>query len=239
MAAPFHITYALYKGKCILVNIFRNVVISHCENFSGDELVGRFIGVRTDMDEGALEGCLRVSFNHSKLLDGLLTSLMRHRILYRIVYRGKGNFVLWFKCCGTCKLCPVVHATSGVTPKAMLVTPLGLLFEFISHDRSNPDGNLFYTLISGSAEKMMDYMLTAREQDALYYAYSRGYYSQPRSATLHQLAFELDLSKSTLNEILRSAEKKIVTAYMRHDLPHLIVNKILARKAIEHSTTPA
>ncbi len=39
------------------------------------------------------------------------------------------------------------------------------------------------------------------------------------------------MSKSTLNEILRSAEGKIVTAYMRHDLPHLIVGKILEKIA--------
>jgi hypothetical protein len=228
--------YALYKGRCTLANIFKNVVASHFENFDGDELVGRFIGVRTDLSEGALEGCLRVSFEHTKLLDELLTSFMRHRILYRIVYKSKSNIVLWFKHGGNvCKICPVVHATSGITPKAMLVTPLGLLFEFILRDRSNIDENSFHILVSGSADEMMDYMLTAKEQEALYYAYSRGYYSQPRKITLRRLAFELGLSKSTLNEILRSAERKILTAYMRHDLPHLIVNKVLTRKAKVHS----
>jgi len=234
LAKSFHIIYALYKGECKLANIFTNVVRSLCDDFRGDELVGRFIGVRTDRDGESLEGCLRVSFKQSEMLDRLLASLKEYRILYRIVYRGRGNVVLWFKHGKICKLCQVVHATSGFTPKTMLVTPLGLIFEFVSHDRSSLDGKLFYTLMSGSANEMMDYLLTAKEQEILYYAYTKGYYSQPRSVTLRQLAVEVGLSKSTLNEILRSAERKIVVAYMRHDLPHLIVSKILMRKAVEH-----
>ena len=234
MAKSFHITYALYKGECILANIFRNVVRSLSEDFRGDELVCRFIGVRTDTDGGALEGCIRVSFKQSELLDGLLGGLMRQSgVKYRIVFKGRGNVVLWFKHDKMCKVCQVVHASGGVTPKTMLVTPLGLIFEFISSGKSKLDESLFSTLISGNAKEMMDYLLTAREQEILYYAYTRGYYSQPRSITLRQLAVELGFSKFTLNEILRSAERKIVTAYMRHDLPHLIMSKILMRKHVD------
>jgi Predicted DNA binding protein len=111
----------------------------------------------------------------------------------------------------------------------MLVTPLGLLFEFISGSRKGLDVGLFDILLSGSVREMMDYMLTPREQEVLYYAYFRGYYSQPHSVTLDRLAEELGVSKSALSEILRSAERKIVSAYMRHDLPHLIVSKVLER----------
>lgn len=233
MANSFHITYALYKSECIIANIFRNVVRSLREDFRDDELLGRFIGVRTNRDEGALEGYFKVSFKQSELLDRVLASLMEYRILYKIVYKGSGNVVLWFKHSKICKLCQVVHATSGFTPKTVFVTLLGLIFEFISRDRSKME-NYSTPLyqVSRSANEMMGYLLTAREREILYYAYTKGYYSQPRSVTLRQLAVELGLSKSTLNEILRSAERKIVIAYMRHDLPHPIVSKILMRKAV-------
>jgi len=46
---------------------------------------------------------------------------------------------------------------------------------------------------------------------------------------LDQLARELNLSKSALSEILRKAERKVMTAYMRHDLPHLIISKVLKK----------
>jgi len=75
----------------------------------------------------------------------------------------------------------------------------------------------------------MDYMLTPREQEVLYYAYFRGYYDAPRRVSLEELSRELGIAKSTLNEILRSAERKIVTAYMRHDLPHLILRRVLEK----------
>ncbi len=228
----FYISYALYKGACTLAKIFREVVSVQDNDFRGDEIVGRFIGVRVNRGEEALEGCLRVSFKEKELLSRLLAMLRKHKVHYKIIYRGRGNVVLWFKHGNTCKLCPLVHGTSGVVPKTMLVTPMGLLFEFISTSRDGVDRNLFETLISGKARKIMTYMLTPREQEVLYYAYSRGYYDQPRSISLDKLSKELGLSKSTLNEILRSAESKIITAYMRHDLPHLIVDKILKMKAL-------
>jgi len=49
----------------------------------------------------------------------------------------------------------------------------------------------------------------------------------PRRVSLEELSRELGIAKSTLNEILRGAERKIVTAYMRHDLPHLILRRVL------------
>jgi hypothetical protein len=62
----------------------------------------------------------------------------------------------------------------------MLVTPMGLLFEFVSAGGGCVDESLSDILVSGTAEEMMSYMLTPKEQEVLYHAYFRGYYSQPR-----------------------------------------------------------
>jgi len=230
LKALFYITYALYKGRCLIADVFRDVVKLE-GNLRVDELAGRFIGVRVNPGEGALEGCLRVSFKREELLKRLLLSLRRRRVQFRVIYKGRGNIVLWFKHGNMCKLCPLVHSSGGVIPKTMLVTPMGLLFEFVSAGGGCVDESSFNILVSGTAEEMMSYMLTPKEQEVLYHVYFRGYYSQPRRVTLEELSKELGLSRSTLNEILRSAERKIVTAYMRHDLPHLIVSKILEKIA--------
>jgi predicted DNA-binding protein (UPF0251 family) len=230
LKALFYITYALYKGRCLIADVFRDVVKLEGD-FRVDELAGRFIGVMVNPGEEALEGCLRVSFKREELLERLLHGLRRRRVRFRVIYRGRGNVVLWFRHGSVCKLCPLVHSSGEAVPKTMLVTPMGLLFEFVSAGGGCVDEGLFDILVSGTAKEMMSYMLTPKEQEVLYHAYFRGYYSQPRRVTLEELSKELGLSKSTLNEILRSAERKIVTAYMRHDLPHLVVSKILEKIA--------
>jgi len=230
MRVSFQVTYALYRGECLLSGAFKDAVKHQALEPRGDELVGRFFGVRMSRDGRALEGCLRVSYKQRGLLVMLLEELRRRKIPSRVVYKSKGNVVLQFKHSRVCSFCPLIHATEGFVPKTMLATPLGLLLEFVSQRKHHLDSNLFEVLVSGRADEMMDYMLTPREQEILHYAYSRGYFSQPRGATLNQIAAELGMSKSALSEVLRSAIGKVVTAYMRHDLPHLIVARILERR---------
>lgn len=230
MRASFRVAYSLYKGECLLAEVFREAVRARALSVRGDELVGRLFGVRIGSGGESIEGCIRVSYKQRGLLAELLRELRRRRIPYRVVYRSKGNSVLWFKHSGVCGFCPLIHAAEGAVPKTMLVTPLGLLFEFILCGREWVGNGPFEVLASGSAQEMMDYMLTPREQEVIHYAYTRGYFDQPRGATLDRIAAELKLSKSSLHEILRSATRKIITAYMRHDLPHLVVSRILERR---------
>ncbi len=216
----------------MLAKIFRDVVKSHYDSFRGDELVGRLIGVRLSEDGKSLNGCLRISFKDKMLIEDVFGYFKKHKIPYNVFYKSRGNVVIWFKHSFTCSLCPLVHSIGDFAIKTALVTPLGLLFEFIPGGKEGLDESLFNIVLSGKAEEIMDYMLTPKEIEVLYQAFFKGYYSQPRKITLSKLAEELGLSKSTLNEILRSAERKIITAYMRHDLPHLIVSKVLMRSKL-------
>lgn len=70
----------------------------------------------------------------------------------------------------------------------------------------------------------MSYMLTSKQELALLYAYLRGYYDYPRKVSLNELAGELGLSVSTLSELLRKAENKVMHAFMLHELPHYLCN---------------
>lgn len=52
--------------------------------------------------------------------------------------------------------------------------------------------------------------LTRRQAEVLSLAIERGYYDVPKRVTLEELARELGIAKSTLSEVLRSAERKMI-----------------------------
>lgn len=57
--------------------------------------------------------------------------------------------------------------------------------------------------------------LTPRQRRIVEYAYASGFYEYPRRAALHQLSRSLGVSSSTLGEMLRRAERKIITSYLQ------------------------
>jgi len=58
-------------------------------------------------------------------------------------------------------------------------------------------------------------IVTARQEQILRVALEAGYYDYPRKVTLKKLAEKLNISLSTLDEILRRAEKNIIESYLR------------------------
>jgi len=58
-------------------------------------------------------------------------------------------------------------------------------------------------------------LLTRRQEEVLLLAYNLGYFDQPRRIDLHSLASMLDLSPATLSELLRRAQKKVITEYLK------------------------
>lgn len=57
--------------------------------------------------------------------------------------------------------------------------------------------------------------LTDRQEELVALAFEKGYFEYPRKITLSRLASNLGLSKSTLAEILRRGQEKIITDYMK------------------------
>ncbi|GBC75744.1 hypothetical protein HRbin06_01066 [archaeon HR06] len=53
-------------------------------------------------------------------------------------------------------------------------------------------------------------LLTARQEEILQIAFEKGYFDYPRSIDLKTLASQLDISPSTLSELLRKAIKKVL-----------------------------
>jgi predicted DNA binding protein len=57
--------------------------------------------------------------------------------------------------------------------------------------------------------------LTPRQRRMTEYAFAAGFFEYPRRAGLHELSKTLGVSPSALGEMLRRAERKIITSYLR------------------------
>lgn len=68
-----------------------------------------------------------------------------------------------------------------------------------------------YELKEVTAYKEKEGMLTDRQREILRLAIKHGYYEIPRRITLEELAREVGISKSSLAEILRRIERKLLT----------------------------
>jgi len=58
-------------------------------------------------------------------------------------------------------------------------------------------------------------LLTFEQEKVMKYAESRGYYSLPRSVGVRELSGNLGMAPSTLDEMLRRGERKIIETYMK------------------------
>lgn len=65
-------------------------------------------------------------------------------------------------------------------------------------------------------EKVMT--VTPRQEEALAAALAMGYYEYPRNLNLTKLAEKLSIAPTTLSEILRRAERKLITHYLIDNL---------------------
>lgn len=58
-------------------------------------------------------------------------------------------------------------------------------------------------------------VLTGRQEEVLRKAFASGYFDYPRKTGSAQLASELGISASTLSEVLRAAQRRILAEYLR------------------------
>jgi len=62
----------------------------------------------------------------------------------------------------------------------------------------------------------IDTLLTARQEKIVQVAYKRGYFDYPKRINIRELARIFDVSISTMSEILRKSEKKIIGKFFKN-----------------------
>ena len=58
-------------------------------------------------------------------------------------------------------------------------------------------------------------VLTSRQEDMLRFAMERGYFDDPKGITLVELAKEFDVSNSTVSEMIRKSQRKLMGEYFK------------------------
>lgn len=202
-------------------------------------IAGRVLRATSHPEEGYTEVWIRVS-GASGYLDVFENKMRQEEgVAFQKIFSNKFNTVYRIliehgKCpCtrGEAEYCPLLKAMPGAMIKSTIITPYGLLCEFmvaknrvVSELRQRGCKILLMHEISG-----YDYMLTQKQELAIIYAYLMGYYQFPRKVSLKELAAKLGLSVSTLAELMRKAEAKIIEAYIRHELPHYLVGLVMSK----------
>jgi predicted DNA binding protein len=59
--------------------------------------------------------------------------------------------------------------------------------------------------------------LTKRQEDILKIALEKGYFDYPKGTSIRELAAMFGISISTLSEILRSGQKKVMASYFKEN----------------------
>ncbi len=241
------VVFCLYRNKCLLAEVLEETSKVALAPTDGepvhlaarilrvyDRLSEREAWIRVSSTNNAIEVFEQVMKRTRGLRYQLIHSAYQSRI-YRIMYHPK-------ECRNT--QCPFINPPPGSMVKTMVVIPHGAIVEYIISKTTllNELKKTGCTILLAHPIEEMDYMLTIKQEQVLVNAYLRGFYSYPRKIKLTELSRQLGISPSTLLELLRRAEAKIVEAFIRHELPHYIVRNVLhrtCRRARQRATIEA
>ena len=206
-------------------------------------IAGRVLSAGFSEEEGVLEVWLRIS-GPQDAVDRFEAAMRQEEgIAFQKIFSNKFNTIYRIvlsrhKCpClngdGKGPRCPLLAPRLGAMVKSTIITPRGLLCEFIVAKSKilNELKSAGFRILFSHEINGYDYMLTYKQELALIYAYLMGYYQFPRKISLKELAAKLGLSVSTLAELLRKAEAKVIEAYVRHELPQYLVNVVMSKTA--------
>lgn len=234
----------MMRQKCDMVSMLQKAVQSvrsdvggrHGGDVDTPPIAARLLRLTFVPEEkNVLEEWMRISGDPKVMYSFIKEVRASSRYRVSVVYRNKFSTVLRIRHGVTehCIKCPMIYLPSGVMPKTVVLLPGGRLVELITvggRGQVEELENMGFEVLTDSGISSMDYITTPTQEAALIYAYRRGYYRFPRGTSLKRLAEELGMSISSLAELLRKAEAKIVEAFIRHEMPHHLVYIVL-RKA--------
>lgn len=153
--------------------------------------------------------------------DDIISEIRRHPSVYKadISHFGDG------------RISGSIVTNSCVACKALTGTEC-----FLTKAKSKPDGKVEWTVMTGGNPSLGNLIsrlktsgctvqvnsitkisgqnvVTMRQEEILRFALQRGHYDYPRRITIRELAKELDISPSTMGEILQRGERNIVKAF--------------------------
>ena len=227
--------------SCEFIDILRRVSEDFCRQHSNNHdnnchhaIIAKTLKVtfNTESEEVYAEEWIKIS-GHSAALKLFLNEISKSRnFKISIIHKNRHGALikLKFKVMDDCKKCLVIYSPSEVLLKHNILTPYGRIVELLSFRKSalnEIEEKMGYKIINLDDFSLTSHVLTREQERIIFIAYIKGYYSYPRKISLKDLAKELNISVTTLAEILRKAESKIVEMFLGYEMPHYMLGGII------------
>ncbi len=157
------------------------------------------------------------------ILDGVVQEIRRHPSVggVRVDSRQPGSVSLRVNV-ARCKACEVL-----VRSKAFMVFPVevrkGRMKWLLVTDNHRTIAGLSRELLEYGCDVRLErvtplrgaHLLTQRQEEVLRTAFAAGYFDYPKKMNSARLADALGISVSTLSEVMRAAQRRILSEYLR------------------------
>ena len=178
--------------------------------------------VRAGQDEGCSE--LVEILDAGDQAEEILEALRNHPNIVRVADAPsrKGSLIAAIKT-NQCGVCSAVHDIDvfkiyqstdkdGIMEWKLISSEERFLLELVNKLKSL---GIDVELVS-KVQIDMDTLLTERQEKIIQLAYKRGYFDYPKRINIRELARIFEVSISTMSEILRKSEKKIIGKYFKN-----------------------
>ena len=136
------------------------------------------------------------------------------------IHHGLSKYCLAYVDKTPCSICKLLYESKVFLSSAMLERDEWVLYSFLTDEKSFyelrkrlREENMEYEIISVERIDLRSTVLTPLQEKVLLIALETGFFDYPRKITLKELARRLELSPSTLNEIMRRGLKKLLKHY--------------------------
>jgi predicted DNA binding protein len=119
-----------------------------------------------------------------------------------------------------CAICKAVQGTDCFLTHGVTTEDGALLLKIVAGERKSVRDFIFRLEEDGCKVKIVslrdpekEEILTERQEEILRTAYELGYFEYPKKVSIKELAEKLNMSISTLSEMLRKSEKRVLEYY--------------------------
>jgi len=185
----------------------------------------RILVLRVDRIDGRLHVWLKISGSKNLVRDILQNIAVKKSTYYSIIGESLDGKLVYLTfpnngCGGREHYCPLANPSPRVYPLSTVVVEGKMRSLVVASSRKHLEelarqGFRVEVLESGDDHQ---YHLTPKQEEVLLRAFLQGYYSYPRRVDLKDLASSLGLSPSTVAELLRKAEIKIIRRFLLEEL---------------------
>jgi predicted DNA binding protein len=172
-----------------------------------------------DLDGGVLQSLVEIELDEgdpAEVVAALEGNPDVVRVKAEVPSKGKILATLQVK---DCQACHSLAESECFLTDATAMEGGGLVWHIIAPDRRTVE-DLMGSLDEGPEAELLSIrsakakgMLTDRQEQVISLAYGLGYFEFPKRISLTSLAEKLGVAKSTLSEILRTGEAKVLHAY--------------------------